>query len=201
MRATPRLTGALVELVQVGVLALVMFLVLHFTIQTVIVEGISMEQTLQDRDYLVATTIDYRLHAPSRGDIVVVSGLGPTDLIKRVIALPGERLLIRGGRVFINGRQLDEPYVAPVPWTINADWPVGTGGSGGSGEVMPAHEFFVMGDNRNDSRDSRSFGPVRQAQIDAHAWVRILPLNRVGPVVGRGPTLASVSRVGTAGRA
>jgi signal peptidase I len=188
MRATPRLTGAFAELLQVGVLALVMFLVLHFTIQTVIVEGVSMQETLQDRDYLVATTIDYRLHAPSRGDIVVVSGLGPTDLIKRVIALPGERLLIRDGRVFINGRQLDEPYVAPVPWTINADWPVG---GDGSGEVMPPHEFFVMGDNRNDSRDSRSFGPVRQDQIDAHAWVRILPLNRVGPVVGRGPTLAA----------
>lgn len=177
------------EVAEVALLALVLYVGIHLVVEPVRVEGTSMVETLHDQDYLVARTVDYRFHPPQRGDIVVVRGATPgsRNLIKRVIALPGERLLIRSGRVLIDGRTLSEPYL-PEPWTVNADWPAPGEGPAG-GVVMPPHQFFVMGDNRNDSLDSRSFGPVDQSRLEARAWLRILPLNAIGPVDERGPAL------------
>src|ERR1700680_3598984 len=93
------------ELVEVVVLAVILYFGISFAVQTVHVEGLSMFATLEDNDYLIANKIDYRLHSPQRGDIIILRPptLSTTDYIKRVIALPGERLLIRSGVVYING--------------------------------------------------------------------------------------------------
>ena len=86
---------------------------------------------------------------------------------------------IKGGQVFVNGQQLIEPYVNPEPWTVNANYPT----AGASGPIkVPDGEYFVMGDNRNKSSDSRVFGFVRRDQIEARAWFRVIPLDRFGPV-------------------
>src|SRR6266550_1635375 len=95
-----------------------------------------------------------------------------TDFIKRVIALPGEKLLIRSGVVYINGHRLDEPYL-PEAWSNDNNYPR----NGSDGEVMPANDYFVMGDNRNRSQDSRFFGPISRDRIDGKAWFRIWPLD------------------------
>src|SRR5437773_10945872 len=99
------------EVAEVVVLAVILYFGISFAVQAVHVEGLSMYATLEDNDYLIANKIDYRLHAPQRGDIVILRPPtnDTTDFIKRIVALPGERLLIRDGFVYINGRRLDEP--------------------------------------------------------------------------------------------
>src|SRR4029077_9643932 len=107
------------ELAEVIVLAVILYFGISFAVQTVHVEGLSMFATLEDNDYLIADKIDYRLHPPERGDIIILRP--PTDdskdFIKRIIALPGERLLIRDAIVYINGHRLPEP---PLPLGLTA---------------------------------------------------------------------------------
>jgi signal peptidase I len=190
-------TGAsslLREVAEVVVLAIMLYFAISFAVQAVHVEGLSMYATLDDQDYLIANKIDYRLHPPQRGDIIILRP--PTDnskdFIKRVIALPGEKLLIRDSHVYINGRLLDEPYL-PEAWTTLNNWPQ----TGADGQVMRSNEYFVMGDNRNRSQDSRIFGPIGRDRIDGRAWFRIWPLNHFGDIYSKVPTLeTSTTAVG-----
>jgi signal peptidase I len=174
------------EVFEVVVLAAILYFGIGFAIQAVHVEGLSMFATLDDNNYLIANKIDYRLHPPQRGDIVILRP--PTDnskdFIKRVIALPGERLLIRDGVVYINGHKLDEPYL-PEAWVVFNNY------GGDNGTVIPPNEYFVMGDNRNKSQDSRSFGPIGRDRIDGKAWFRIWPLDHFGNIYDKTPTLES----------
>ncbi len=186
--------GLLAEVAEVVVLALGLYLVITFAVQTVHVLGLSMVPTLDNGDYLIATKIDYRLHDPQRGDIVIMRDPydNSKDFIKRVIGLPGEKILIQDGRIYINDRLLDEPYLRQdEPWTTNANWP--PPGSTGAGEpyTIPAGEYFVMGDNRNASSDSRLFGAIQRDRIEAHAWIRIWPASGFGPVSEKRPSLAT----------
>src|ERR1043166_539412 len=100
------------EIAEVVVLAIILYFGISFAVQAVHVEGLSMWATLDNDDYLIANKIDYRLHAPQRGDIVTLRPPtnNSTDFIKRITALPGEKLLIRSGEVYINGHHLVEPY-------------------------------------------------------------------------------------------
>src|SRR5690348_12191578 len=111
------------EVAEVVVLAVILYIGISFAVQAVHVEGLSMFATLDDNDYLIANKIDYRLHTPQRGDIVILRPPtnNSTDFIKRIVALPGERLLIRDGTVYINGHKLYEPYL-PEEWTIDSTW-------------------------------------------------------------------------------
>lgn len=175
-----------VELAEILLLAAGLYIVITFAIQTVHVIGFSMVPTLNDNDYVLATKIDLRFTTPARGDIVILKDPfdNSQDFVKRVIALPGERLRIANGKVFINGQQLDEPYLPKNdPWVGSATWPVDN--SDPSGFVIPAGHYFVMGDNRNHSSDSRVFGPIAFNQIESRAWIRLLPLDKFGPVVAR----------------
>jgi signal peptidase I len=190
-RAAPARTSTasslLRELVEVVVLAVILYFGISFAVQAVHVEGLSMFATLDDNDYLIANKIDYRLHAPQRGDIIILRP--PTDnskdFIKRIIALPGERLLISDGFVYINGHKLDEPYL-PEAWTTLNNW---SGPGGSDGTVVPPNEYFVMGDNRNRSQDSRTFGFIGRDRIDGRAWFRIWPLNHFGNIYAQLPIL------------
>jgi signal peptidase I len=93
------------------------------------------------------------------------------DLIKRVIALPGETVETREGKLYVNGKQLDEPYLAPGTVTF-MDHPV----------TVPADHVWVMGDNRTNSRDSRYFGAIAKSSIIGHAFIRVWPPNRFGGI-------------------
>ncbi|HLQ62153.1 MAG TPA: signal peptidase I [Candidatus Acidoferrales bacterium] len=183
--------SVLSELVEVGVLALALYLAISFAVQNVHVIGTSMVPTLEDGDYLIATKLEYRFGSPERGDIIIMRDpYDPSkDFIKRVIALPEERLLIRDGTVFIDGRRLEEPYLPTSPaWTNNANWP----GSGAPAALIPANSYFVMGDNRNVSSDSRSFSWVGREKIEARAHLRIWPPNTARLVDSR-PRLEAAS--------
>jgi len=178
------------EVAEVVVLAVILYIGISFAVQAVHVEGLSMFATLDDNDYLIANKIDYRLHAPQRGDIIILRPptSNSTDFIKRIIALPGERLLITGGYVYINGHRLHEPYL-PEEWTNDNTW------NSGVEKTIPPNSYFVMGDNRNRSQDSRFFGPISRDRIDGKAWFRIWPLDHFGSIYDKMPMLETGSAV------
>jgi signal peptidase I len=153
--------------------AVLIALLIHlFLAQATRVYGQSMEPNLHENQRLVVEKVSYRLHGPRRGDVVVLHDpAGSSELlIKRVVGLPGERITIAHGHVYIDGNVLDEPYL-PEEVTLGSDrasW------------VVPPLNVFVMGDNRPASRDSRSFGPVAIDQLVGHAVFRYWPLDRFG---------------------
>ena len=143
-----------------------------FVLQQFAVSGYSMINTLHDGDRVLVNKLSYRLHDPRRGDVVVlktIEGAGERDLIKRVVALPGETIEYRSCRLLIDGRELVEPYLDPAvvtPTACGADQPELT---------IPDDSVFVMGDNRGGSKDSRALGPIVYADLIGRAFVVIWP--------------------------
>ena len=148
--------------------------IIIFLYQPVRVEGTSMLPMLEDQDRLFINKIAYRVGEIHLGDVVVFQY--PRDhtksYIKRVIALPGDALRIDRGRVYVNGRRLQEPYV-PNRFSDDRSQPE---------MVLPAHEYFVMGDHRSISSDSRDFGPVDRNLIYGKAVFVYWPMEQVGVV-------------------
>lgn len=147
-----------------------------------------MYPSLHDGDLLIASKVDYRVHAVDRGDIIILKDpMDPSrDFIKRVIGLPGDQILIRDRQVMVNGALLNEPYIKER-WVQTANWPVPTNPS--RGESVPGDSYFVLGDNRDHSSDSRLFGYINKGQIDGKAVVRFWPFARIDLLNVR-PTLA-----------
>ena len=151
--------------------AILIALLIHvFLAQATRVYGQSMEPNLHTNERLVIEKLSYRFHGPRRGDVVVLQDPGgsPELLIKRVVGLPGERVTIANGSVFVDGVAIDEPY-------LDQD----TQG-GGRSWVVPPFTVFVLGDNRSASRDSRIFGPVALDEILGRALFRYWPLSEIG---------------------
>jgi len=179
------------DLLEMFVLALGLYLLATVAIQAVHVVGSSMNPSLQDNDLVIASRLDYRLHPPDRGDIVIVKD--PYDpsqnFIKRVIGLPGDHVLIRAGQVYVNSVRLEEPYVSP-DWQTTTNWPAFPDQP--DGDAVPAGNYFVLGDNRDHSSDSRLFGYIAAGQIEGKAIVRFWPFDRV-QLLNVKPTLAKGS--------
>ena len=141
----------------------------------------SMEPGMRIDDRLLVLKLGTHHFIPHRGEIVVFSAPAMASdisnaLIKRVIGLPGERLSIREGMVFVNSRVLVEPYIKEAPGYPEPDWD-----SLGMPEgVVPASSVFMMGDNRNNSEDSHVFGPVPLKNLIGHPFLRFWPPSRVG---------------------
>ncbi len=176
------LNDTLRELLDTGVYLLVVllltFLVVRFVGQRTQVSGESMEPTLQNGDQLIADKLSYRFHDPKRFDVIVFPFPGDPETlyIKRIIGMPGETVqIMENGTICINGEVLEEAYgleiIAPDRRGL-AQEPV----------VLGEDEYFVMGDNRNDSMDSRvaAVGNIHRDKIIGRAWVRIWPLSGFG---------------------
>lgn len=159
----------------IGAVIVLTWFILTFVGQRTVVEGRSMNSTLNNRDNLIVEKISYRFHDPERFDIIVFPPYDTKEYyIKRIIGLPGETIQIDGeGNIYINGELLEEEYgLEPIKNPGRAIEPV----------VLGDDEYFVMGDNRNnsvDSRDSR-VGNVKRDAIIGRAWVRIWPLSDFG---------------------
>jgi signal peptidase I len=185
---------------EVLIIAVVLYIAIWSALQTVRVDGESMVGTLQNNDLLLASKISFYFGDPQRGDIVVlIPPSDPTkDFIKRVIGIPGDTLEIDGNKtptallIKPGGKgpwqRMAEPYL-PEKWdTMNfCCLAGGTSSSTAQPLNIPAGEYFVMGDNRNKSSDSRSFGLVARKSILAKAFVRVIPFGHF--TLGAGPTL------------
>jgi signal peptidase I len=159
------------------IIAIVIFLLLQFTVQSFIIIGSSMQPNFEEGERLVINKLVYRLHQPERGDVIVFHPPGnqQADYIKRVIGLPDESVEIKGGKVYIhkedgNVEQLVEPYITEL---ATRDF---------RGDKIPENEYFVLGDNRNHSNDSRNFGSVSREKIIGKAWLSIWPPSEWGVV-------------------
>jgi signal peptidase I len=163
----------IVELGETVLPAIVIAVLINlFLAQATRVYGSSMEPNLHTDQRLVVEKVSYRLHTPRRGDVVVLRmpERGPELLIKRVIALPGEAIEIRQGVVYIDGQELDEPYL--VRKTSGSYGPI----------TVPEGHVFVMGDNRGASNDSRVFGTISFDRVVGRAWVSYWPPESLGIV-------------------
>lgn len=141
-----------------------------FFIKPIIVEGVSMLPTLESRDYLLVNRQAYNIGKPERGDIVVFpheEGVDEKLYIKRVIGLPGDHLVIRDGKVYINDKLMKEDYIAEDYTSGDIDY------------MIPAGRIFVMGDNRGNSSDSRFFGTVKIDEVLGEAFVRLYPFSKI----------------------
>lgn len=151
------------------------YLVVHYVTNRTLVHGTSMEATLSDGDSIMTDKISYRFHEPQRFDIVSFpyNDAAHPYLIKRIIGLPGETVQIQEGKIYINGEQLQESYGLEI---------IQSGGLAESPITLGADEYFVMGDNRNDSIDSRfaEVGNVKRDAITGRAWLQIWPLSEFG---------------------
>jgi len=143
-----------------------------FLYQPVKVEGTSMMPTLEDQERVFINKFVYRLEPIERGDVVVFRYPRDTSksYIKRVIALPGDRVRIQDGVVYVNDIQVAEHYVPPVYEDVRSYSEV----------VVPAHSYFVLGDHRNLSNDSRDFGPVDESYIYGRAVFGYWPVAKMG---------------------
>jgi len=177
----PLLKSALLyvaEIVQVVLISLAIIVpIRYFLVQPFYVQGASMEPNFADKDYLIVDEISYRFNNPKRGDIVVFKY--PNDpkqvFIKRIVGLPGEKIKISDGKVTVynnensDGMVVDESaYLDPYIYT-----------SGDKVTNLKADEFFVLGDNRNSSLDSRIFGAVDERFIIGRVWLRGWPFDKI----------------------
>lgn len=176
--------GCLLEIVETIVLTVVIFVGIQtFVAQPFKVEGASMEMTVLPDQYVLIDKLTPHWAAYVRGDIVVLnppsrySGSTGLPFIKRVIGLPGDHVQLKDGKVYVNGTALDEPYVFADRGVRQATDP----SPGGASEwLVPQGELLVMGDHRQESADSRSFGPIEISQVIGRAWLRYWPIDTFG---------------------
>ncbi|MFA6591515.1 MAG: signal peptidase I [Patescibacteria group bacterium] len=165
------------EIVQIAVLALVIIVITrHFLILPFIVKGASMEPNFHDNEYLIVDEVTFRLRDPERGEIIVFHPPGNEKqyYIKRVIGLPGEKVNVGGGRVTISNKEF--PNGVPLPEEYLTQPTIGQPDE----LTLGANQYFVMGDNRDHSLDSRVFGAVPRGNIVGRVWIRGLPLDKAG---------------------
>lgn len=205
------------DLVEIVALAALIYLLITFAIQPVHVEGTSMYPTLQNNNLLIAERVSLYFGGPSRGDIVIIKPpiVSSDDFIKRVVGLPGEWVRIAPnshhiGHVYISdsrptsttgGTELLEPYINGL-WQDEVECCTATGTfspllpTTGKWVRIPANDYFVMGDNRNFSEDSRTFGWEPRTGIVAIAIARFWPLDKLGLLPGRRATLSVLLGLG-----
>lgn len=175
IRPKLRIPGFFDELLRTVLFIVVVTVLFDMAVPRSLVDGRSMQPTFQDSERLIVSRIHYLLEAPDRGDIVVFNSVDAFDpdvmLIKRVVGLPGDTVKIENDNVFINGVQISEPYINELCNCTDNETVLGEG------------EYFVMGDNRNNSRDSRSFGAVPIDHIVGRVVFRYWPIPEIGPIL------------------
>ena len=179
MNLSANIKKEIIEWTKIIVTSLIIALVITHFVRPTLVQGSSMYPTLEEKDYLIINRVAYNHKEPQRGDIIVFKSelLQPNgkekDLVKRVIAIPGDHIKITNGEVYINEKLQNEPYIH---------------GQITDGEIdmtIPKGNIFAMGDNRGNSMDSRApeVGIVKESDIMGKVMIRLLPFNKIGKVL------------------
>jgi len=158
----------------IALIVILAFIIRIFLIQPFIVEGQSMDPAFSDRDYLITEKVSYHFKDPVRGEVIIFHPPEDPNInyIKRVVGLPGDKIQIKDGGVYINGQRLIEPYLASNEGTLVPNQTY-------SSLTLNSNQFYVLGDNRNHSRDSRELGPIPRENIVSHVWFRLYPFNKI----------------------
>ncbi len=175
-----RLGAFFLDILQVVIFAGAIFLVLYLLVmQPHKIKGASMEPNFHDGEYLLTDKITYRFNSPQRGDVIIFRAPGDSgdDFIKRIIGLPGETVSVKNGRVYVNDNPLDEKYLPDDLITSPGNFLVED-----RPQVVPQGRFFVLGDNRNHSQDSRNFGFIERSSIVGRAWFLYWPIPNIGVI-------------------
>lgn len=166
----------IIEVLQIVIVSAAIVLpIRYFLIQPFNVKGASMEPNFYNNEYLIIDELSYRLRNPERGEVVVFRyPLDPSEyFIKRVLGLPGETVEVTDGHVIISNAE------HPNGYALNESYLEGVLTEGKKKVTLGPDEFMVFGDNRGQSLDSRSFGPITRSDIVGRVWVRGLPLSRI----------------------
>ena len=173
-----KLLTLLFDMLQTVVLAGAIFVVIYlFAAQPHMVRGASMETNFHDGEYILTEKVSYKFRSPNRGEVIIFTAPNrpEVDYIKRVIGLPGEHIRINQGVIYVNGKPVKETY-EPIELRNSS----GRFLQENQEYIVPVDMFFVMGDNRAHSSDSREFGAIRKETIVGRAVFRYFPLNRFG---------------------
>lgn len=173
-----RFVNFILDFLETIVVALSIFVVIYlFLMQPHEIKGSSMEPIFHDKEYILTDKISYRLHTPVRGDVVIFKApVNPdVDYIKRVIGLPGDKVKVQSGAVYVNGEKLKEEYLKDQTFLFPGSFL-----TEGVEITVPPENLFVMGDNRPHSSDSRQFGPIVINSVVGRAFFRYWPLNVLG---------------------
>lgn len=171
--------GAFVfDLIETVVMALAVFVIFYlFLFQPHQVKGSSMFPTFHDGEYILTDKFTYRLREPKRGEVIIFRAPGHEeyDYIKRIIGLPGDTITIENGKVSVKNQLLIEEYLPSDFYTSPGSFT-----RAGQAVSVPDGQYFVMGDNRAHSSDSREWGLIPKANIVGRAWFRYWPANKIG---------------------
>lgn len=165
---------AIYSLIETILVALVLAIVLYLFIMTPHeVVGNSMHPTYKNGEFLMANKISYRVSDPKRGDVIIFKFSDTQDFIKRVIGIPGDEVMIKDGKMYINGEMLDESnYLSSSVITNGGEYL-----HEGQSITIEDGKYFVCGDNRTNSSDSRVFGPIEKEAIKGKAWIVYFPFS------------------------
>jgi signal peptidase I len=160
----------------IGSLFIVVYL---FILQPNQIKGASMEPTFYNGEYILTSKATYRFRRPQRGDVVVLKSPKNPDIeyIKRIVGLPGDKIMIHDGNVYLNNQLLEENYISAKTNLWEGGFIIDN-----TAFTVPDNEFFVMGDNRPRSSDSREFGPIPSSSIIGYVFYRYYPPGRVGAI-------------------
>ena len=176
----PNLLSVLVDILETLLLSVVLFFLINAVSARIKIVGSSMEPNLHHGEFVIVSKLNYRFGQPERGDVVVFDF--PRNIteeyIKRVIGLPGEHIIIQEGKVYIDGSLLLEPYIKMEP-LYEGDW------------IVAEDTLFVLGDNRNNSSDSHTWGLVPMNNLIGEALMVYWPPSSWGLINGANPALAS----------
>lgn len=167
-----RLGAFFLDVLEVVVFAIGIFFFVYLLIMRPHkIKGQSMHPNFPDSEYLLTQKVSYYTGSPQRGDVIVFQPpiSDEDEFIKRIIGLPGEKVSVKGGKVYINGILLKESYLTDV-YTADGNFL-----SEGEEFTVPDGQYFVMGDNRPHSSDSRSWGPITKKEISGKAWLIYWP--------------------------
>jgi signal peptidase I len=180
MRLFRKIGSFFLDLVETVVMAMAVFVIIYlFLFQPHQVKGSSMLPNFHDGEYILTDKISYRLKEPQRGDVVVFRAPRNEeyDYIKRIVGLPSDTLKIKNGKIFVNNTPFNESYLSSDHITLPGKFY-----KEGETFAIPKDQYFVLGDNRSHSSDSREWGLVPKENIVGKAWLRYWPTNRFGVI-------------------